>query len=169
MAKRLGRPTAYKPEYCEMVVAHMRNGMSIASFAAAVGVSRETIWKWGKAYPEFRNACGVAKETSQVWWEKLAIAIATGQHKELKDSDGNKRFENANAGMVMFLMARRFPDYHDKSHMMTGAGPGDEFEDEDEDSDDDDESLNAQLAKELERVNARNERKKKKEKTAGEG
>lgn len=154
-----GRPSSYDPSYCALVIEHMRNGMSIASFAAKVGVSRETIWKWGKAYPEFRNACEVAKETSQVWWERLAIAIATGQHKSLEDENGVKRFENANAGMVMFLMSRRFADYHDKSRIL-GMG----FDDKDNKGDEettDEEDLNARIAKQIERYNARSQRKAK--------
>jgi hypothetical protein len=155
-----GRPTAYKPEYCQSVIEHMKNGMSIASFAATVGVSRETIWKWGKAYPEFRNACEVAKEASQMWWEKLAIAVATGQHKTMADAHGVVRFKDANHGMIMFLMSRRFTDYHDPKSRMR-----EEYDDTEENVDDEDE-VNEKLKKEMERYNARARRKEKADRKA---
>lgn len=156
---KVGRPSGYKPEYCQQVIDHMRNGMSIASFAAAVGVSRETIWKWGKAYPEFRNACEVAKEASQIWFERLAIAIASGQHKTLTDDKGVKRFANANPGMVMFLMSRRFPDYQDPKARMFGSG-GESYSDDDDEDLDDEEAIDRELEKEMKRYNERESRKK---------
>lgn len=156
---KVGRPSSYRPEYCQLVIEHMKGGMSIASFAAAVGVSRETIWKWGKEHPEFRNACEVAKDTSQIWFERLALAIASGQHKTLKDENGIARYKDANAGMLMFLMSRRFSDYQDPKAKMFGPGGEDDSDDDDEDLDDE-AAIDRDLEKELKRHNERESRKK---------
>lgn len=160
---KAGRPSGYKPEYCQLVIDHMKNGMSIAAFAASVGVSRKTIWKWGKDHPEFCNACEVAKETAQIWFERLALAIASGQHKTLKDDKGIARYKDANPGMVMFLMSRRFSDYQDpKAKLLSGAS--DSVFDDDDEMEDDEDLLDKDIEKEVQRRNARKSRRK--EKTA---
>lgn len=160
---KAGRPSGYKPEYCQLVIEHMKSGKSIAAFAAAVGVSRETIWKWGKAHPEFRNACEVAKDTAQIWFETLALLIATGQHKIHVDLKGQKPYANANPSMVMFLMSRRFSDYQDPSAKAM-AGISDNPFDDDDELEDDEDLLDKEIEKEVQRRNARKSRRK--EKTA---
>lgn len=54
--KKKGNPSQYKPEYCEMVIEHMRNGMPFESFASVVDVARATLYKWQDAHPEFKEA-----------------------------------------------------------------------------------------------------------------
>ena len=66
----VGRPTEYKPEYCEVVVEKQAQGWSLAEFAAHVGVSRPTVDNWGAAYPEFLEALSRAKAAEQSWWER---------------------------------------------------------------------------------------------------
>ena len=67
-----GRPTSYKPEYCEQVIAHMSEGASLTSFAASVDCSRATINVWMEAHPEFLEAVKVAKSKCATWWEKIS-------------------------------------------------------------------------------------------------
>ena len=51
-----GRPTDYKPEFCQMVVELGREGAGKAEMAAACGVVRQTLDNWIKAHPEFLDA-----------------------------------------------------------------------------------------------------------------
>lgn len=51
-----GRPTKYKPEYCEMLIKHMSSGLPYETFAAEVDASREVLYDWEKAHPEFLHA-----------------------------------------------------------------------------------------------------------------
>jgi transposase len=51
-----GRPTSYKPEYCEMLVEHMAQGLSFESFAAVTDTWKAALYDWVKTYPEFSNA-----------------------------------------------------------------------------------------------------------------
>jgi len=67
-----GRPSKYKPEYCEAIVAHMAEGASATSFAASIGVSRSTITEWASEHPEFSAAVTRGKTMCAAWWEKLA-------------------------------------------------------------------------------------------------
>lgn len=75
-----GRPTKYRPEYCDMIVAHMEDGASVLSFAASIDVSRSVINLWASEHPEFMQALARAKAKSAAWWEAVGRNIAvTGE------------------------------------------------------------------------------------------
>lgn len=71
MKNPVGRPTKYKPEYCQMVVDHMADGASLTSFAAEIDVARSTINEWIDANPDFSEAVKRAKAKCAAWWERL--------------------------------------------------------------------------------------------------
>lgn len=79
--RRVGRPTKYKPEYCEMLIDHMKEGLSFACFGALVHASLSMIQDWEKAYPEFRVAKGIGESYGRAFWEKMGRAGALGQIK----------------------------------------------------------------------------------------
>lgn len=75
-----GRPTSYKPEYCELIVKKMGEGYSVMAFAGLIGVSRETVYNWAKEHPEFFNALKAAQAACAARWEKILLQIGeTGQ------------------------------------------------------------------------------------------
>ena len=51
-----GRPTDYRPEYCDEVVSFMADGKHVIEFAAHVGVAKSTVYKWAEELPEFSDA-----------------------------------------------------------------------------------------------------------------
>ncbi len=69
----------YKPEYCEALVNHGKQGLSFDSFAATIGVSRQSIYDWEKIYPEFREAKELSKNFRELLLEKLLIGSASGR------------------------------------------------------------------------------------------
>jgi len=69
MAK-VGRPTTYKPEYCNVVIEKGKEGCSYAEMAVACGTVRATLDYWKEIHPEFSTALAYARELSQVWWEE---------------------------------------------------------------------------------------------------
>lgn len=71
-----GQPTKYDPAYCEAIVEHMKDGASILSFAAEIGVARATITVWSDQHPEFLAAVTRAKAACAAWWEKQARTVA---------------------------------------------------------------------------------------------
>lgn len=77
MAER-GRPSDYKPEYCEQIVTHMSGGASITSFAAEIDVARSTINEWMSVHPEFSEAVKRAKAKCAAWWEMRGRQLAQG-------------------------------------------------------------------------------------------
>lgn len=65
-----GRPTDYKPEYCQMMIDMMRTGLGFASFADSVNVCRDTLDEWARIHPEFSDAKRVAKNGKASAWER---------------------------------------------------------------------------------------------------
>jgi hypothetical protein len=74
-----GRPTDYKPEYCEAVINHMKDGASLTSFAAEINCARSTINVWMEQNAEFSEAVKIAKSKCAAWWEKLGRSGASGE------------------------------------------------------------------------------------------
>lgn len=64
-----GRPSDYRPEYCDRVIELGRLGMSLVEMAADIGVGRTTLERWCDAHEEFRCALDDARDFSQAWWE----------------------------------------------------------------------------------------------------
>ena len=74
-----GRPTLYRPEYCEAAIEFMAQGYSITAFAGHMNVSRQTVYQWAQDYPAFSDALNTARAKSAEWWETRArITAETG-------------------------------------------------------------------------------------------
>ena len=65
----VGRPTLYRPEYCERVIELGRKGKSPAQIAADLDVARATLVLWAEAHPEFMAAFTRARDLAQAWFE----------------------------------------------------------------------------------------------------
>lgn len=71
-APRTGRPSLYRPEYCEMLIGHMDNeGKSFESFAALIRVGIRTLYVWEKEHPEFLQAKEIGMALAQAYWEEI--------------------------------------------------------------------------------------------------
>ena len=64
-----GRPSDYRPEYCDDVIEWGKLGKSKAWMATELDVSRQTVEDWAKAHPAFLDAITRAIDKSQRWWE----------------------------------------------------------------------------------------------------
>jgi len=69
MAK-VGRPTKYKPEMCDIVVELMMEGASKTEVMAELGIWRETFYRWVNEKPEFSDTLKKGQQLSQAWWER---------------------------------------------------------------------------------------------------
>lgn len=80
-ATPFGRPTAYRPEMCQVVVDLGRLGYSKAMIAAhpEIDVSRNTLDNWGEEYPDFLSAMLRARELALAWWESQGQLGVWGQ------------------------------------------------------------------------------------------
>lgn len=75
----MGRPSLYKPEYCEMLLEHMEQGFSLESFAGKLRVSRETLYEWMRVHADFSDTVKIAKGLSQYKWEELGREMMMGR------------------------------------------------------------------------------------------
>lgn len=64
-----GRPTKYRPEFCDMVVLWGRLGKSKTWMCAELMVTRQTLENWMADNPDFLDAMELALQLSQLWWE----------------------------------------------------------------------------------------------------
>ena len=65
-----GRPSSYTPSRCDEIKAIMREGYTMTAAAGMMGVTRLTLYRWAKAYPDFCYALGLAKGLRVLRWER---------------------------------------------------------------------------------------------------
>lgn len=108
----VGRPTKYKPEYCEQIIELGKQGKSIAQMAAHFDVDKASIYDWAASQEDFSTALARAKAHSQTWWENKA-----------QENMDNRNF---NAQLWLKSVASRFrEDYTEKQVTeLTGADGG---------------------------------------------
>lgn len=65
-----GRPSQYRPEYCEAVINSAKElGLSLTAFAGVIGVSVNAVYEWKKSHADFGEACSRAASARVLWWE----------------------------------------------------------------------------------------------------
>lgn len=106
-----GRPTSYKPEYDDMLIAHMAQGYSYASFAGVVGCHFDTLYNWEKLQPQFSEAKKVGTAKCLKFWEGVGIQASLGA------------IEGFSAAAWVFNMKNRF-GWRDQKHEETGGKEG---------------------------------------------
>lgn len=60
-----GRPTDYRPEYCELVIKLGEDGQFPVEWAAQIGVAKKTMHRWKEEFPEFCHAYDLAFTKSE--------------------------------------------------------------------------------------------------------
>lgn len=99
-----GRPTSYRPEYCEQVIELGKRGKSITQIACTLQVDKTTVYEWVKVHPEFSHALSRARQEAQGWYEDIG---QTGIFAE-----------GFNASTWAKQVSCRFPDdYRDTSNV----------------------------------------------------
>lgn len=68
--KKVGRPSGYKEEYCQLVLKEMREGASIEEVAYELNVFKSTLYHWMENHPEFCDAIKKGIDFSEGWWRK---------------------------------------------------------------------------------------------------
>lgn len=109
-----GRPSSYRPEFCDIVVELGKQGKSKTAIACELGVVKQTLYSWMSSHPEFLDAMMRAEQFSQLWWEDRA------------QKGIDKPTSEFNAGLWGKVMSARFPaEYREqKAVELTGANGG---------------------------------------------
>ena len=108
--KPFGRPSEYKPEYCQLIIDHMAKGYSFEACAGKIGVDKITLYRWVKAHPDFCHAKAIAFERSRDFWETIAIDNVVNTSESGYDELGNKvsKSKSLNSAAWIFNMKNRF-------------------------------------------------------------
>lgn len=91
-----GRPSKYRPSWCEEILDMGNRGMGYAQIARELKISRSMLYRFRDAHPDFAAALAWARDLSVAHWtDKLTAA-------------GSDR--NSNAQLLMFVSSNLFPD-----------------------------------------------------------
>jgi hypothetical protein len=103
-----GRPTKYKPEFCNLVVEYGKLGKSKAWICSELEIADNTMRTWCDEYPDFLQAMDVSQKYSQRWWEDA------GQNGMLG--------KTIDASIWSRSMAARFPNDWRESNKVEHSG-----------------------------------------------
>jgi hypothetical protein len=104
----------YKPEYCEMLIEHMGQGLSLRSFAGKIRVVRSTVYEWIKTFPEFAEAKEIGEDVRLMYYEQLASAKASG--RKIAGFDHKKSDFRAIEFMLKTQYHEEYSDKKDVTH-----------------------------------------------------
>ena len=104
------RPTKFKPEYCEELIEHMKEGLSFEAFAGKLEVSKQTLYNWCETNIEFQEAKEIATEQSRLFWEQQGKDGLYKITETTEDEDGNEvtTTKIMNPTIWIFNMKNRF-------------------------------------------------------------
>lgn len=68
----------YKPEYAQMLLDHLSEGLSFTSFNVPGGVSYSTLRQWEKRFPEFAQAREIGEKAKLKLLEEEGIKMVKG-------------------------------------------------------------------------------------------
>ena len=74
----LGRPTLYRPEYCQLAIERMGKGLSLTAFAGTIGVSKHADYEWTRVHADFDDAMSRARPARTLWLEQKLLRSRKG-------------------------------------------------------------------------------------------
>ena len=63
----------YQPDFCEMVICAMANGLDRQGAAGAIGCSFDTFEKWEADHKDFAKAVQIGEAKAAYFWQKQSI------------------------------------------------------------------------------------------------
>ena len=77
-SRRPGRPSSYRPEFCDRIIQLMAEGRSLDGCAALLGVHPDSLNEWQKVHPEFSVAVRAGRAAATAFWEGRLLDVAQG-------------------------------------------------------------------------------------------
>lgn len=125
-----GRPTKYKPEYCEQAQKLVMLGATDVQMADFFEVSISTFYLWKVQNPEFSDALKQSKEQKDAMVEKSLYERAVGytcretkvfnQNGEIITKDVDKHYPPDPTAQIFWLKNRQPEQWRDRREL-TGA------------------------------------------------
>ena len=75
---KMGRPTNYKPEYCDKIIEIMAQGYSLEAASAKLDIPHRCIYDWQAKHLDFSQAIHEGRIKALAWWEERAMNTASG-------------------------------------------------------------------------------------------
>lgn len=116
-----GRPTLYKPEYCEMLIKYGERGNYEAQFCADLGISLQCFNEWVHKYPDFGEAKRSFDAKIQAFMEKLGFNGMAGIPIKFKTADGKDVTTNPQRfnGTIWAMFMKNKHGYKDRQDITT--------------------------------------------------
>lgn len=73
-----GRPTDFRPEMADEILARMTEGLSLAAAAADIGIHRQRVYEWVERHPEFADTVKLAQAKRQLFLERRLLSADVG-------------------------------------------------------------------------------------------
>ena len=73
-----GRPSEYKPIYCNEIIELMATGLSLTAAGADLGFARDTMYEWREQHPEFSDAVKIGQAKRQLFLERRLLSESEG-------------------------------------------------------------------------------------------
>jgi transposase len=73
-----GRPTLYRPEYCQRAIDFMGQGSSVTALAGHLGMSKDAIYDWINHYPDFCHAINMGRAARVAALEAKLLTTSQG-------------------------------------------------------------------------------------------
>lgn len=71
--ENVGRPSKYKPEFCEQILAMGQEGLSPAQMAYEFDVCQDTLENWASLHADFFEALARAKTAAEAYWTNYGM------------------------------------------------------------------------------------------------
>lgn len=88
---KVGRPTKYRKEYCQIAINLGKEGKGRAHLATTIGVAVSSLREWEQEHEEFSSAMEQNYDLCEAWWLNHALNRAPESDK-----------------MIMFMLQHKF-------------------------------------------------------------
>lgn len=113
----------YKPEYCEMLIEHMSQGYSFASFGAIIRVGRNTLYMWSRDIEEFAEAKEIAEMMALKYFETALKSSSISEKIDDRHLRESFNPDKINPETIKWFMKTRFhKDYSEKNVTVIEGG-----------------------------------------------
>ena len=111
-----GRPTLYRPEYCQRAIDFMAQGYSVTALAGHLGMSKDAIYDWINHYPDFCHAINKGRAARVAALEKKLLSTSQGVGVTaaifaLKNADPDEWQDRYNTESTVNVRVERIPDH----------------------------------------------------------
>jgi hypothetical protein len=134
-----GRPTLYRPEYCQRAIVLMGEGYDLTAFAGSIGVSRDTVYGWIEAHKDFSDAIKIAQAARLLALQRKLLTTKIGvgvtaaifalknaapddwQDRYNTETNVNVRIESLSDQQLLAIAARGRTIEHDPTPLLQHA------------------------------------------------